>query len=280
MAQGLAQYLAGVETQQVQAQAASLSRTVASAVAQAQQRWLAAQAHYYLVCGCIAGQSHAKADPATVARLHAELAVLQADYAAAASRYTALLSNPVPVAAVLPGSVSAVRASAASPLKAVLLAAVVGLVLSSGLVALLDVRRRVLPAPAAARRQRLTAASRRAPRNQGLARKSEHDGRQAGAKQDPRARLSALIPQLSEHDVELLLRMAERLLARPDVSPAMSAARPRVAPCEQVTPATPAPPHLMELLSDPAVRAILENLAPYSEDVRVALRVARALDRA
>ena len=122
--------------------------------------------------------------------------------------------------------------------------------------------------------------SSRAPWNQGLARKSEHDGRQAGATQDPRARLCALIHQLSEHDVELLLRMAERLLARPDVSPAMGPARPRVAPPEQGTPATPAPPHLVHLLSDPAVRATLENLAPYSEDVRVALRVAHALDRA
>jgi hypothetical protein len=140
-----------------------------------------------------------------------------------------------------------------------------------------------------ARWRRLTAASSRAPWNQGLARESEHERPalavaategpgQMGAKQDPRARLCALIPQLSEHDVELLLHMAERLLARPDVSPAMGTARPRVAPPEQGTPATSAPLHLAHLLSDPAVRAILENLAPYLEDGRVALRVARALD--
>jgi hypothetical protein len=97
---------------------------------------------------------------------------------------------------------------------------------------------------------------------------------------EAQARLFALIPRLSEHDVELLLRMAERLLARPAVSPATGAAGPRGVPPEQGTPATPAPPRLVRMLSDPAVRAILENLAPYSEDVRVTLRVARALDRA
>jgi hypothetical protein len=112
-----------------------------------------------------------------------------------------------------------------------------------------------------------------------------------GAKQDSRAQLYALIPQLSEHDVKLLLRIAERLLARHDGSSATGTARPRVAPPEQGTSATPAPPeqgtpatpaprHLMHLLTDPAVRAVLENLAPYSEDVRAALRVARALDGA
>jgi capsular polysaccharide biosynthesis protein len=177
VAQGLAQYLAGVETQQVQAQVASLSRTAASAVAQAQQRWREAQTHYYVVCSCIAGQHQAPlskpptlhrtprprstrpapqrsrqpADPATLAQLRAELDLLQANYAAAASRYTALQNNPVPVATVLPGSVSAVRAPAASPLKVVLLATVVGLVLSSGLAVLLDDRRSGLPALAQAR---------------------------------------------------------------------------------------------------------------------------------
>jgi hypothetical protein len=96
---------------------------------------------------------------------------------------------------------------------------------------------------------------------------------------EARARLCALIPRLSEHDVELLLRMAERLLARTDVSSATGAAGPRAAPPELGTPATPAPLPLVRMLSDPAVRAILENLAPYSEDARAALRVARALDR-
>jgi hypothetical protein len=97
---------------------------------------------------------------------------------------------------------------------------------------------------------------------------------------EARARLSALIPRLSEHDAELLLRVAERLLTKPDISPATDAAGPRVAPPEQGTPASPASAHLVRMLSDPTVRAILENLAPYSEDVRAALRVARALDRA
>ncbi|HKC75021.1 MAG TPA: hypothetical protein VKF37_12600, partial [Chloroflexota bacterium] len=60
VAQGLAQYLAGVETQQVQAQVASLSRMAARAMAQAQQRWQEAQAYYYLVCNCLAGQHQAQ----------------------------------------------------------------------------------------------------------------------------------------------------------------------------------------------------------------------------
>jgi hypothetical protein len=175
VAQGLAQYLTGAETQQ--AQAASLRRTTASAVAQAQQRWLAAQTHSYLVCGCMAGQHQAQfskqptpqqtprppsrrlppqpsrqpADPATLAQLRAELDLLQADYAAAAARYTALQSNPVPVATVIPGSVSVVQAPAAAPLTMVLLATVVGLVLSSGLAVLLDYSRSALPALAQAR---------------------------------------------------------------------------------------------------------------------------------
>ena len=72
VAQGMAQYLAEVETQQVQAQTASLSRTAARAMAQTQQRWQAAQTHYYTVCGCIADQRQATADPATLARLRAE----------------------------------------------------------------------------------------------------------------------------------------------------------------------------------------------------------------
>ena len=97
---------------------------------------------------------------------------------------------------------------------------------------------------------------------------------------EAQARLCALIPRLSEHDVELLLRMTERLLARAAVSPATGAAGPYGAPPEQSAPGTPAPLPLVRMLSDPAVRAILENLAPYSEDVRAALRVARALDRA
>src|SRR5436190_11405208 len=83
VAQGMAQYLAGVETQQVQAQVASLSRTAARAMAQTQQRWLAAQTHYYLVCGCIAGQHQATADAATLAQMRAELDLLRANYLSA-----------------------------------------------------------------------------------------------------------------------------------------------------------------------------------------------------
>src|SRR5919201_4034590 len=90
VAQGMAAYLVGVETQQVQAQAAGLSRTAAREAAQAQQRWLRAQAHYYLVCGCVANQHQATADPTTLARLRAELDILQANYLSAASRYTAV----------------------------------------------------------------------------------------------------------------------------------------------------------------------------------------------
>jgi hypothetical protein len=98
--------------------------------------------------------------------------------------------------------------------------------------------------------------------------------------QEARARLCALLPHLAEHDVELLLRMAERLLAKPDASPATGTAGSRAALPDPGTPATPAPLPLVRMLSNPPVRAILENLAPYSEDAQAALRVARALDRA
>jgi hypothetical protein len=151
VAQGMAQYLAGLETQQVQAQTAVLIRAAANAMAQAQRRWLPAQAHYYRVCGCIANQHRAMADPATLARLRADLDILQADYLAAAGRYTALQTNPVPVATVMAGSVAALKSYRASPLRAMLPAAGVGLLLSIGLAALLDYSRARLPAPGAVR---------------------------------------------------------------------------------------------------------------------------------
>jgi hypothetical protein len=141
VAQGMAQYLAGVETQRVQAQAASLSHTAASAAAQAQQRWLAAQAHYYLVCGCIANQHHATADPVTLARLRFALGQLQAAYRAAADGYTALRTNPVPVAIVTPGNGGLLTSTYPSVIKAVLPAAVLGILVSMGLATLLDGRR-------------------------------------------------------------------------------------------------------------------------------------------
>jgi hypothetical protein len=151
VAQGLAQYLAGLETQQVQAQAASLSQAATRAVAQTQQRWLAAQAHYYLVCGCIAGQHHATVDPATLARLRAELDLLQANYLSAAGRYTAVVNNPVPVATITAGSVDAQKVHHTSPMQAMLPAAGVGLLLSIVLAALLDYSRTGSPAPAGVR---------------------------------------------------------------------------------------------------------------------------------
>jgi hypothetical protein len=147
VAQGMARYLAGVEIQQVQAQTAILSRTAARAMAQAQQRWLEAQAYYYSVCGCIANKQHATADPTTLAGLRAELDILQANYLAAAGRYTALRDNPVPVATVMAGSVVALKAHRSSPLQAMLPAAGVGLLLSIGLAALLDYSRAGPPAP-------------------------------------------------------------------------------------------------------------------------------------
>jgi capsular polysaccharide biosynthesis protein len=151
VAQGLAQYLAGLETQQVQAQAASLSQAATRAVAQTQQRWLAAQAHYYLVCGCIAGQHQATVDPATLARLRAELDLLQANYLSAAGRYTAVENNPVPVATITAGSVDALKVHHTSPMQAMLPAAGVGLLLSIVLAALLDYSRTGSPAPVSAR---------------------------------------------------------------------------------------------------------------------------------
>jgi hypothetical protein len=151
VAQGMAQYLAEVETQQVQAQTASLSRTAALALAQTQQRWQAAQAHYYGVCGCIAGQNQATADPATLARLHAELDILQANYLSAAGRYTSVLNNPVPVATVTAGSVDPLTARRSSPTQAMLPAAGIGLLLSVALAALLDYRSTEPPAAGSGR---------------------------------------------------------------------------------------------------------------------------------
>jgi hypothetical protein len=138
VAQGMAQYLDAVETQQVKAQSDSLSRTAARDAAQAKGRWLAAQAHYYTVCGCIADQHQARTNLATLARLRANLDVLQASYLSAASRYTAVQTNPIPVAAITPGSVAPVVTRYASPLNTVLPATVLGLLLSIGLAAFLD----------------------------------------------------------------------------------------------------------------------------------------------
>jgi hypothetical protein len=141
VAQGLAGYLVQVETQRVQAQAASLSRTAARVAAQAERRWRDAQAHYYLVCGCIAGQHQATVDPATLARLRFALSNLRATYLAAADRYTALQTNSVPVAIATPG-VSARLTTTYPPLmRAVLPAAVLGVLVSMGLATLLDHRR-------------------------------------------------------------------------------------------------------------------------------------------
>jgi excisionase family DNA binding protein len=59
-----------------------------------------------------------------------------------------------------------------------------------------------------------------------------HDSRLPPA----RARLCALIRQLSEGDVAILVRVAERLLPRPDVHGAAVAPAPPHAPAEQGTP--------------------------------------------
>ena len=141
VAQGMAEYLVQVETQRVQAQAASLSRTAARAMAQAQQRWREAQAHYYVLCGCIAGQHQATGDPVTLARLRFALSSLRATYLAAADRYTALQTNPVPVAIATPGTGGPLTTTYPSLMQAVLPAAVLGVLVSMGLVTLLDHRR-------------------------------------------------------------------------------------------------------------------------------------------
>jgi hypothetical protein len=130
-----------VETQQVQAQTAVLSRAAASALAQAQQRWRDVQAHYYRVCGCIAGQNHATVEPATLARLRFTVGKLRAAYLAAADRYMALQTNPVPVALVTPGAGSPLTTTYPSLIQTVLPAAVLGVLASMGLATLLDHRR-------------------------------------------------------------------------------------------------------------------------------------------
>jgi hypothetical protein len=141
MAQGLAEYLVQVETQRVQAQTATLSRTAARAMTQAHQRWRDAQARYYLVCGCIAGRYHATVDPATLARLRFALSHLRATYLAAVDRYTALQSNSVPVAIVTPGAGGPLTTTYPSLIQTVLPAAVLGVLASMGLATLLDHRR-------------------------------------------------------------------------------------------------------------------------------------------
>ena len=146
VAPGMAGYLVQVETQRVQAQTAHLSRTAARDAAQAQQRWLEAQAHYYVVCGCIAGQTHATVDPATLALLRFALGRLRATYLAAAARSTALQTNTVPVALVTPGAGGPLTTNYPPSIEALLPAAVLGFLLSSGLAALLDHRRSRAPA--------------------------------------------------------------------------------------------------------------------------------------
>jgi hypothetical protein len=155
VAQGLAEYLVQVETQRVQAQAASLSRTAARVAAQAERRWRDAQAHYYVVCGCIAGQHQATVDPATLARLHFALSNLRATYLAAADRYTALQTNAVPVAIATPGVSARLTTNYPSLMRAVLPAAVLGVLVSMSLATLLDHRRTGhRPAPVHAMRGR------------------------------------------------------------------------------------------------------------------------------
>jgi hypothetical protein len=138
VAQGLAEYLVQVETQRVQAQAASLSRAAARVAAQAEQRWREAQAHYYVVCGCIAGQHQATVDPVTLTRLRFALSNLRATYLAAAARYTALQTNAVPVAIATPGVSARLTTNYPPLMRAVLPAAVLGVLLSMGLATLLD----------------------------------------------------------------------------------------------------------------------------------------------
>jgi hypothetical protein len=141
VAQGMAEYLVQVETQRVQAQVASLSRTAARAAAQAQQRWRQAQAQYYLVCGCIANKHQATVDAVTLSRLRFALSNLRATYLAAADRYTALQTNAVPVAIATPGVSAWLTTNYPSLVRAVLPAAVLGVLVSMSLATLLDHRR-------------------------------------------------------------------------------------------------------------------------------------------
>ena len=141
VAQGMAEYLVQVETQRLQAHAVSLSRTAARVAAQAERLWRDAQAHYYVVCGCIAGQHQATVDAATLARLRFALSNLRAAYLAAADRYTALQTNSVPVAIATPGISAQLTTNYPSLMRAVLPAAVLGVLVSMSLATLLDRRR-------------------------------------------------------------------------------------------------------------------------------------------
>jgi hypothetical protein len=141
VAQGMAEYLVQVETQRLQAHAVSLSRTAARVAAQAEQRWREAEAHYYRVCGCIAGQHQATVDAVTLTRLRFALSNLRAAYLAAADRYTALQTNSVPVAIATPGISAQLTTNYPSLMRAVLPAAVLGVLVSMSLATLLDRRR-------------------------------------------------------------------------------------------------------------------------------------------
>jgi hypothetical protein len=79
------------------------------------------------------------------------LDILQADYLAAAGRYTALQNNPLPAATVTAGSVVALETHRSSPMQAMLPAAGLGLLLSIVLAALLDYNRAAVPAPGTVR---------------------------------------------------------------------------------------------------------------------------------
>lgn len=149
-ANGMAQYMARTENQSVNGQARSLRRGLKPQVTAAYRAWHAAQQHYYFVCGCLPNTAQ-KVDTATLAGLKTNLDLLLQKLQTLQNQYDDLSMRNAPAAAgATPGTVTKISPARASLTKTVLPAAILGLILSIGLAALLDYMRTV-PEPFARR---------------------------------------------------------------------------------------------------------------------------------
>jgi Mrp family chromosome partitioning ATPase len=146
-AAGLASYLASIENDKINAYKRSLRRTLKPKVAAAYRRWFAAQQRYYVVCGCIGQETHQLVSNQALAALHAKVDLLNTTYQNLRADYDDLSSYPLPPASSAPGAVQIVEDKPPSSLKTILPAAILGLILSIGLAALLDYLQTTAAAP-------------------------------------------------------------------------------------------------------------------------------------
>ena len=137
-AEAMARYLAAQESRKVSAETIALLHSLATQTSSARAKWLASQARYYAQCGCLPHQRAPKASVATLARLKANLDILQADYLADESRYLTLRNNPVSPATSAPGRAKKLNTIYPSAVSWLAPAAILGLLFSIGLAALLD----------------------------------------------------------------------------------------------------------------------------------------------